>query len=209
MCAYKTTSPIPVAEGGTGSITLTDHGVLVGGGTTKIDALAVGATGTILAGSTGADPIFTATPSVTSITFGAGSALSTFTDWNTWTPTVVGASTAGTTSYTVQDGWYTRMGNFVIAQFRVTYTAATGTGGIVIGGLPVTIAAIGSYVPHGTLSLSSAGTAWGAGITQLNMVGLPNTITALVQGVGSSTAAANVSIANTAAIIQGTIIYRV
>lgn len=44
---------------------LTDHGVLVGGGLTAIDALAVGATGTLLAGATGADPAFTASPSVT------------------------------------------------------------------------------------------------------------------------------------------------
>lgn len=51
--------------------TLTDHGVLVGQGTSAIAALSVGATGTILAGSTGANPAFTASPSVSgSITAG-------------------------------------------------------------------------------------------------------------------------------------------
>lgn len=61
-----------VAGGGTGATTLTDHGVLVGSGTSPIDALSVGATGTVLAGTTGADPAFTATPSVTSVAIGAG-----------------------------------------------------------------------------------------------------------------------------------------
>ena len=61
-----------VAGGGTGATTLTDHGVLVGSGTSAVDALSVGATGTVLGGVTGADPSFTATPSVTSIAIGVG-----------------------------------------------------------------------------------------------------------------------------------------
>lgn len=40
---------------------LTDHAVLVGAGTTTITKLAVGATGNVLAGVTGADPAFTTT----------------------------------------------------------------------------------------------------------------------------------------------------
>lgn len=43
---------------------LTSHAVLVGAGTATITKLAVGATGTLLAGSTGADPAFTGSPSV-------------------------------------------------------------------------------------------------------------------------------------------------
>lgn len=63
---------VVVEGGGTGATTLTDHGVLVGSGTSAIDALSVGATGTVLVGVTGADPEFTATPSVTSIAIGSG-----------------------------------------------------------------------------------------------------------------------------------------
>jgi len=37
---------------------LTDHGVVVGGGTGALDALAIGTNGQILVGSTGADPVF-------------------------------------------------------------------------------------------------------------------------------------------------------
>lgn len=58
---------------------LTNHALLVGAGTTTITKLSVGATGTVLAGSTGADPAFTGSPSVsgsvtagTSITATAG-----------------------------------------------------------------------------------------------------------------------------------------
>lgn len=59
---------LDVPHGGTGRATLTNHGVLVGAGTSAITQLSVGATGTVLAGSTGADPAFTATPSVTTLT---------------------------------------------------------------------------------------------------------------------------------------------
>lgn len=65
-------SIVGVDNGGTGASTLTDHGVLVGSGTSPIDALSVGATGTVLAGVTGADPAFSATPAVTSVAIGAG-----------------------------------------------------------------------------------------------------------------------------------------
>lgn len=51
----------------------TAHGVLIGEGTSSIVATAVGATGTLFSGNTGADPTFTASPSVTgSITAGTG-----------------------------------------------------------------------------------------------------------------------------------------
>lgn len=48
--------------------TLTNHGVVIGRGAAPMAALAVAATGTVLAGVTGSDPAFTATPSVTSLT---------------------------------------------------------------------------------------------------------------------------------------------
>ena len=54
------TAPVTVPNGGTGRITLTNHGVLIGAGTSAITQSAVGATGTVLAGNTGADPTFQA-----------------------------------------------------------------------------------------------------------------------------------------------------
>lgn len=59
---------MPVIEGGTGNITLTNFGVLVGAATAAITQLAAASTGTVLTGVTGANPAFSATPSVTSIT---------------------------------------------------------------------------------------------------------------------------------------------
>lgn len=55
--AYKQKSPISVAEGGTGAITLTDHGVLLGSGTSAITPLGVMTNGQLVIGSTGADPV--------------------------------------------------------------------------------------------------------------------------------------------------------
>lgn len=47
-----------VADGGTGTSILTDHGVLVGSGTSAVTSLAIGTTGQVLLGMTGADPEF-------------------------------------------------------------------------------------------------------------------------------------------------------
>lgn len=62
-----------VNAGGTGQVTLTNHGVLVGAGTTAITQLAVGTNGQVLIGAAGADPAFASlTSSDSSITFTTG-----------------------------------------------------------------------------------------------------------------------------------------
>jgi hypothetical protein len=74
--AYKRISPQPVFEGGTGNITLTNHGVLLGQGMSAIGATSVGTTGQVLTGVTGADPVFSApAASSISITGNTGGAL--------------------------------------------------------------------------------------------------------------------------------------
>jgi len=57
---------VPVADGGTGASTLTDHGVLFGSGTSAITASAALTNGQLLVGSTGNDP------SVATLTEGVG-----------------------------------------------------------------------------------------------------------------------------------------
>ena len=52
------TGTLAVDQGGTGAVTLTDGGVLVGSGTSAITALAAGTNGQLLVGSTGSDPVF-------------------------------------------------------------------------------------------------------------------------------------------------------
>ena len=61
------TTSLVVANGGTGTSTLTDHGVLIGSGIAAITAIAVGSTGEILIGNTGADCSWSASPSVTTM----------------------------------------------------------------------------------------------------------------------------------------------
>lgn len=50
--------------------------------------------------------------------------------YSTWTPTMVGGATAGTTTYAAngQIGNYTRIGALIIASALVSWTGATGTG---------------------------------------------------------------------------------
>ena len=64
--------PVKVVQGGTGALTLTDHGVLVGSGTSAITALTVGTNGQVLVGSTGADPVFATITDGEGITTTAG-----------------------------------------------------------------------------------------------------------------------------------------
>ena len=52
------TGTLAVSRGGTGASTLTDHGVLIGSGTSAITALTVGTNGQLIVGSTSADPVF-------------------------------------------------------------------------------------------------------------------------------------------------------
>lgn len=57
-----------VLTGGVGVTSLTAHGILLGNGTGVVTALAVGASSTVLIGNTGADPSFSASPTLTSLT---------------------------------------------------------------------------------------------------------------------------------------------
>jgi hypothetical protein len=105
--AYKRISPMPVAEGGTGQITLTNHGVLVGAGTSGITQLSVGATNTVLLGSTGGNPSFGTVPNAaltnSSVTLSNGNNITV-----TGSPLSLGGTATiavtGTTTNSVQIG---------------------------------------------------------------------------------------------------------
>lgn len=56
--AIDSNIPIEVTKGGTGQVTLTSHGVLVGNGTSGVAALSVGSTGQLLVGASASDPAF-------------------------------------------------------------------------------------------------------------------------------------------------------
>jgi hypothetical protein len=54
----------------------------------------------------------------------------------TFTPTYEGTTTAGTTTYTIQNGYYTKIGNIVTVIINLGWSGATGTGVSQVGGLP-------------------------------------------------------------------------
>lgn len=139
--AYKRISPQTVAEGGTGAITLTDHGVLVGSGTAAVDALAVGGTGTLLVGAAGADPAF-ATSAVgdfgfTSSTAGATRTLtvSNTNNSNTASQALLQVTTGGASAgdpfhtYTVTGAtsFSTGIDNSASDAFKISASTALGT----------------------------------------------------------------------------------
>lgn len=59
--SFKFQTVLDVTSGGTGTGTITQHGVLIGNGTSPLGTLPVAATNTILQGNTGADPSFKST----------------------------------------------------------------------------------------------------------------------------------------------------
>ena len=64
----------------------------------------------------------------------------------TFTPTIVGTGTAGTGTYSVQVGRYTRVGHRVDFQINLTWSAHTGTTNMIVGGLPFTSANVTNVV---------------------------------------------------------------
>jgi hypothetical protein len=55
-----------------------------------------------------------------------------------WTPTLFGSSTSGTSVYVIQEGTYTKIGRQVTINGYMNVVSTTGTGQIRIGGLPFT-----------------------------------------------------------------------
>jgi len=56
----------------------------------------------------------------------------------TFTPSYGGTTTAGTTTYTLRDGYYTKVGRLVTFVINLGWSNATGTGAGLISGLPFT-----------------------------------------------------------------------
>ena len=70
----------------------------------------------------------------------------------TWTPTVQGVSSAGTATYSVQLGSYTKVGNLVSILLYISYSSGTGSGQLRVGGLPF---ANGSVLGAATIYLDN------------------------------------------------------
>jgi hypothetical protein len=90
--------------------------------------------GNLVIGTSGKGIDFSATPGT-----GTSELLADYEE-GTWTPTYIGATTAGTTSYATQTGRYTKIGRQVTLHFDLDVNSADGTGNALIGGLPFTCA---------------------------------------------------------------------
>lgn len=91
-------------------------------------------------------------------------------DWyeeGSFTPVAVGGTLAGAGTYTVQSGNYTRKGNTVTFRIAIGWSAHTGTGNLIITGLPFTSASSGAPVPS---SVYCDGLVVGAGKTPSSLI---------------------------------------
>ena len=100
--------------------------------TTPIVATTMGVGGATPAAS-GSGITFPATQS-------ASSDANTLDDYEegTWSPTIIGTTTAGTVSYNSRQGRYTKIGNIVTISAWVDWSSGTGSGLLRISGLPFT-----------------------------------------------------------------------
>lgn len=161
------TTDLAVTEGGTGVSTFTDHGVLVGSGAAAITALAVGATGEILVGSTGADPSWSASPTVTTI-------YATTFDTNV---AAAGVTLSGTTLSA--DG--------TDADISINITAK-GTGKVVIDDLQLTTDLAVTEGGTGASTLTDGGVLIGAGAGAIEALAVGATGTILTGVTGANPA---------------------
>lgn len=210
------TATLSPSLGGTGAATFTAHGVLIGEGTSAIVATAVGATGTVLIGNTGADPTFSATPSLTSVTFpsagGSGTTPTTDTqsayEFGTFVPTFDGA-VSGTTSYSSQDGFYVKIGNLVTVCGTIVITAATGTGNAQLGALPFTSNSGTGNASTGTIKFSASGWTWPTGGVDMVLQISAGATIALLETIGSTKNSQVLQMTNAAASFTFNLSYMV
>jgi len=101
-----------------------------------------GNTGTLISATTigvgGATPSASGAGITFPATQSASTDANTLDDYEegTWTPTVEGTTTAGTATYTVRIGRYTKIGNTLRIMFAVEWSGHTGTGTTKVSGFP-------------------------------------------------------------------------
>ena len=159
-----------------------NHAVQVGGVNGTLTSLSVGTNNSILVGNTSADPSMTTTGNIyiSSVSFDAGSnTMDSYVEATSFSPTIAGSTVAGTGTYTIQQGYYILIGDLVNFWIELTWTSHSGTGNMLLQGLPFTIRNLTNYVPEflantnftlpgGTVSVFLQGT---ANTTQGSFVG--------------------------------------
>lgn len=120
-------------------------------------------TGNLIVGTSGKGIDFSANTGAAGMT----SELLTWYEEGTFTPTILGDATPGVTTYTTQIGRYTRIGRCVNFRLQVTWTNMTGTGNLIIGGLPFTSANDAFVTPCATRTSQLTFTANGFVVSQV------------------------------------------
>lgn len=136
--------------------TTTINQVLYSNAANTVTGLAT-ANSAVLATDASGVPSITATPTVTSITFGSGTALSNYLQ-STFTPAIAfGGGTTGIT-YSTQSGTYTRIGRMVFITLIITLTnKGSSTGSATITGMPVAAGINSQIIPCQADSLTYTG----------------------------------------------------
>ncbi|HUK60237.1 MAG TPA: hypothetical protein VLV50_13485 [Stellaceae bacterium] len=131
--------------------------------------------------------------------------------FGTWTPTLAGAGTAGSPTYTIQSGSYERIGRLVMCRFTVAVSATGGMAGSVeVVGLPFTSASTANDAGGGPVT-ALVGITFDSGYTQAALQVNPGNGYATLVEHGSNKTTQAIAAANLAAAseIAGVLIYHV
>lgn len=132
---------IDVARGGTGRATATAFALIAGGTTStgimqSITSVAIGQV--LVSNGVGALPVYSATPAVTSIALSGGNPLSTYVIGSFVPSLLLGGAAVGMT-YSIQQGFYTQIGDIVHFTYYIAINAlGSSTGAATISGFPTT-----------------------------------------------------------------------
>lgn len=125
----------------------------------------------------------------------------------TWTPILYGASTAGVTTYNVQDGTYVQFGNLVWVRMYLQVATATGTGDAIVDGLPFTIFNNSASFTNSNLGVGSW--TWPIGSVAPIFFGMTNTTTGKMAMNGSAIATQYMQVQNGIGSFAFNMIYQV
>jgi hypothetical protein len=144
------------------------------------------------------------------ISFDGGANLLSAYSTGTFTPTMIGQSTAGTTTYSAQNGYYTRIGNLVTIIATVVGSAATGTGFAELAGFPFTIKNQTNGRPDGSMNVNNSSTwTWPASATSIALEGQINTTNAIPWVSGPGAVGNYLTIRNAAFQFEYTLPYQI
>ena len=125
----------------------------------------------------------------------------------TWTPTMIGQATAGTTTYTLQSGIYVKIGRLVYVVGHMNISGATGTGRVLLGGFPFAFTGLTSR-PEGICVLNSTTWSWQVGRGNLKLFTRPTETNSDLVSMGSARTMAFQQMQNVAANFSLSMVYQ-